>query len=549
MSSKEQVYSNDKSSSKQRSPKPVTENLHMQAQQQIDSASFIQRAKLNPESLTPRDLLQLQRIIGNQATSQLLAGTVQRQSTQVKSRPARSFLGSAASLVKPLADRYEQEVETSEAQEFVTHKTPVLHRAGSGDLVLQRKIGFEFEYPNWQTVEASNKHFAAASAFPPDETHWKRIPKGKALVRDNGFELQADDDPGGGARSDLEVVTKAFDESPGGRTELRATMQAIQNSLGQITANFNNWATAGHLPRATDLPGNPVRNRSFLYPASGGEFRAKPQTTIGLSLDKIADLLEDIFAAPAETLGQAASRREGRRELTGWDPAAAAAGQIMTTQGEAPTQARQAIAAYTGANAGAPALSNELVGLLSLIMAYLRMADQGLVRSYAKTIAPVMARTDFGAMFKMLSQPEQNWYKAHSGQPLFDLVSQAPWFTTMAPADEVFSQGIAAATHGVGQAQGLSRGKWIKGIASGTDYLTGKKFPDRSQRGDIEGLGAYGKKSDIVDLGGGQTKKTPILELRAMPRIDLADLADVAEKIFVYTYLANRGVAYKYGQH
>jgi hypothetical protein len=159
-----------------------------------------------------------------------------------------------------------------------------------------------------------------------------------------------------------------------------------------------------------------------------------------------------------------------------------------------------------------------------------------------------MARTDFAALFKMLSPAERAWYKAHGGQPLYDLVAEAPWFAAMNPGDEVFSQGVTNPTHGVGQAQGLSRGKWIKGIAKGTDYLTGKKFPSRGQRGDIEGLGAYGKKTDKIDLGNGQTKMAPILELRSMPRIDLADMATVAERIFVYTYLANRGVDYKYGQ-
>lgn len=78
MPSKEQPYSNDKISSKQRSPKPTTGNLNV-ARQQTHPATLIQRAKLDPRSLTPRDVLQLQRTIGNQAVGRLLLDTVQRQ--------------------------------------------------------------------------------------------------------------------------------------------------------------------------------------------------------------------------------------------------------------------------------------------------------------------------------------------------------------------------------------------------------------------------------------------------------------------------------------
>lgn len=421
----------------------------------------------------------------------------------------------------------------------------------SNEAPIQRKIGFEFEYSNWQTVEASAAHFATATSTVPfansNDPNWRRIPKGKALVRGNGFELQADDDPNDATKSDLEIVTDAFDESVSGRGQIRDAMHAIQGTLGHITNNFNNWWTAGHLPRAIDIPGTTVRSRSFLY-ALMPHWNAKPQTTIGLSLDKVADLLEDTFAVALETGAEAAARRQGRMELTGWDPNAIAAGPILQVQGRAPTQARLAIINYRINNPAAPPKSEELVGLLSLIVAYLRMADQALVRSYAKTIAPVMARTDFAALFKMLSPAERNWYKANGGQPLFDLVRSAPWLAGMVNGDEVFAQGVQNPVLGVGQAQGLTRGMWITGIANGTDYLTGKKFPDKTQRKDIEGLGAYGKKTDQIILPGGLSKQAAILELRSMPTTSLANIADVADRIWLYTYLANRGGNEKYGQ-
>jgi hypothetical protein len=99
MPSKEQAHSNDKAVSKRPSPKPATENLDMLAQQQSHPAAIIQRATLDPGSLTPRDVLRLQHTVGNRAVGRLLAG--------IRSRPAiqaRLTVGAAG-------DRYEQEAD------------------------------------------------------------------------------------------------------------------------------------------------------------------------------------------------------------------------------------------------------------------------------------------------------------------------------------------------------------------------------------------------------------------------------------------------------
>jgi hypothetical protein len=86
VASKEQTHSNDKASPKQRLPKPATESLDVLAQQQTHPATIIQRARRDPRSLTPRDVLQLQRTIGNQAVGPFLTGRVQRQPTQTNQR-------------------------------------------------------------------------------------------------------------------------------------------------------------------------------------------------------------------------------------------------------------------------------------------------------------------------------------------------------------------------------------------------------------------------------------------------------------------------------
>jgi hypothetical protein len=83
MSSKNQTHSHNKAVSKRWSPKPLVKNAEKPVQQTYP-ASTIQRARLNPGSLTPADILQLQRTIGNQAVGRLLARTAQPQPIQKK---------------------------------------------------------------------------------------------------------------------------------------------------------------------------------------------------------------------------------------------------------------------------------------------------------------------------------------------------------------------------------------------------------------------------------------------------------------------------------
>ena len=412
-----------------------------------DTASGIAAARRSGRSLPEAVRSSMERAFGDADLGNVRIHRSAAADHLNRSLGARAFTLGSDVFVR----RDEGDLASDRGQRLLAHELTHVVQQTSASTRIQRKIGLEFEFEAWQTAEAPAAHYAAASAFPPDKTNWQRLPKGKALARGAGFELQADDDPSSAARSDLEVVTSAFDESPAGRGQLRTAVQRIVAALNAITANKNVFIPAGHLPRATDLGLNVVTPRSFLEPAFANmlkwEFKAKPQTTIGFRLDAIAKVLEDLFAAPGETGADAAARQAGRQQVGGWNPGGPA-GLIATTQGQAPSQARQSIAAYTFANGGAPASTPELVGLLSLVIAYLRMADQGLVRSYPKTIAPIMARTDFGAMFKMLSPAERAWYGSHKGQPFFDLVQSAPWLAGMAANDEVFSQGVANARQG-----------------------------------------------------------------------------------------------------
>lgn len=79
MSSKEQSQSKEKSAVKQRSIQSEVQKSEA-VDQQIHQAAILQRAKANPRSLTPRDVMQLHRTMGNQAVGRLLTKTGQDQS-------------------------------------------------------------------------------------------------------------------------------------------------------------------------------------------------------------------------------------------------------------------------------------------------------------------------------------------------------------------------------------------------------------------------------------------------------------------------------------
>lgn len=74
MSSKEQTHSSDKATATRRPSQPITPNLNILAQQ-AGSATTIQRARLDPSSLTASDVQQLQRMVGNKEVVNLLTKT------------------------------------------------------------------------------------------------------------------------------------------------------------------------------------------------------------------------------------------------------------------------------------------------------------------------------------------------------------------------------------------------------------------------------------------------------------------------------------------
>lgn len=98
MSSKKQTHRK----AKKRSPKPAIRNLDRLAPQQALSTTLIQRARLDPESLTSGEMLQLQQLVGNRAVDQILD-----RPSKLKPLPSLDTKTMQAKLQPPTKRRYD----------------------------------------------------------------------------------------------------------------------------------------------------------------------------------------------------------------------------------------------------------------------------------------------------------------------------------------------------------------------------------------------------------------------------------------------------------
>ncbi len=114
MPSKEQKHGVDVAGTKQRSPKPAAEDWDTLAQSQTLPVTVVPSVGLDPHVLASRDVLRLQRLVGNQTVVQLLAQDSPRQPSPVVQPKL---------MVGPAGDSYEQEADRM-AEQVMSMPTP-----------------------------------------------------------------------------------------------------------------------------------------------------------------------------------------------------------------------------------------------------------------------------------------------------------------------------------------------------------------------------------------------------------------------------------------
>jgi hypothetical protein len=399
--------------------------------------------------------------------------------------------------------------------------------------LLQRKVGFEFELGN-----ADIRDLTGGVK--------KRLPKGPTgtWAKADGLDFQADDSNVAADRSDIEFVTTAFDETATERARL-------DNALGVIE-DFANWIPLNRAQLAVKMPlrGVTVTKQDVMFTVD--DLTTKPQATVGVRLEKVGTMLQDVFPG-AETAGEAQARDPMRAELTGYtsqdyeqsrQSGLSPAEKILT---ETP-RVRPRIDDFHSKNQG-PQTSDGLVSIVALVSGYLRYGAADLPKGYAKTIATLMARTDFGTLFSLLSTTEKDYYKADGGKRWLALVQTTTGLTAGELDQPIFVASGKLSLEPSTWYLALTRRKWLVGMTEGTDYLTAKNYPTAPGKRAIEGLGAYGSRMDVV--GGTAQAAGPIFEWRVLEYVDLADAATwrpVALNLFDYVVALNRDQAHTWGQ-
>src|SRR5262249_30872347 len=214
-----------------------------------------------------------------------------------------------------------------------------------------------------------------------------------------------------------------------------------------------------------------------LFPAR--DVSGELQVNIGLRLDRVSTLMRGMAKGGNETQQEEERRRPGREVMGSGINGA----DTNTDFGAAPDAARAAIDKYKsdGARAGEQDFpgtfgGSGLEGLVALVVSYLKGAAGNRI-GYAKSIAPLMARTDFGTLFGQLPDEDKKYIRAHPAA--FEAIVADASGLNM--GQDMFPNGIYKdpRTAGAGDPNalaGLTRATWVGGIAAGFDFLTAKNF-------------------------------------------------------------------------
>jgi hypothetical protein len=406
---------------------------------------------------------------------------------------------------------------------------------------IQRDVGFEFQ----TQYNVERRGSVRRSVLGP------KFRKGKPLYSRNDWSLTADG-------PEIEFITDHFPESAAGRlqliasitdlvafcSDLEARMQAtalanaiIGNAIVSVTNAELNAGGGGVAPLAPAMGTKLTLSTS----ANAIPFMANPQATAGVRLKRIRNLYTDLGTANSDAT----------KEL-------AMGGILRRLFANAAADAANA----TVAN-GAPPLSNKMIGLLTEILGLIRRAGVvvNMPRPYAKMGALLLNRTNFVAVYNMLSLAERNYYSTNGGQPFVDLVrtaennqlSGAP--LNMNGQLMQYSVFVDANNAAAGQIQlPLTRRDWLRGITQGRDNLTAARNRNMQKHSDgthpLREFGLLGMKTDAVN---NNANRGVVLEFRDIRRMSSNDWIAFATDVFDYIKALNEwngiGAAPVYNAH
>ncbi|BDD11547.1 hypothetical protein FUAX_39790 (plasmid) [Fulvitalea axinellae] len=391
---------------------------------------------------------------------------------------------------------------------------------------IQRAVGFEVEVKNWKTYRTRPK------GHPVMPWHIEReFTKGRykhhtkdLLFKGRDYELTADCPFAG--NSVPEFITIPFEEDFDG---LHRANKAFAQ-IGELVDRMHHEAKIH--PETLNRLDEYHAHGSVEAPTAMIDALPKPdfhpQANVGLRLTAVTDLFglsseKPITTPVAERLTRIKSLR----------------GQPQRRERRSMAQAREKAEraldkfryVFTIHEDWTP--SEELLNLLAYMLHYIECPMIN-YHEYPKSFFPIMARTDFFMMYRLLPFEEQDYFSENDGNmfvKLFEMIKHSlPDIGELELDEEFFEEGIRNDQEADNyRLDGLTRKEWIRGVATGKDLLTSRNFPDQNINRELQTMGSW-QKYDDLEAGG---RAMPILELRRLQFTDnTEDLRAMAVEIF-----------------
>ncbi|BDD06152.1 hypothetical protein [Aureibacter tunicatorum] len=415
--------------------------------------------------------------------------------------------------------------------------------------IVQRAVGFEIEngkYRIFKDREVMRDYTSGlweGVYLDESEVHYVPFRKGEVLLEGDGFTMQVDISHPAKIPY-MEIVTDPFPETTHGYESLTKTMSILENMMEYIRKYGFCRTYLSSLKRFGSVPEQweEVVIWSRGYPA--GSF----QMTAGIKLSQVSQLMEDLgFQQESETPEMTERKKNGRDSLM--KPSEGFEDDLLTKY-RRQLMLKEVAEVVEGMKNEYPVLeNNDLCGLIKLIGHYL-ISAHGVVYSYPKNFSSLLLRTDFAAMFESLPSLLKRYLRNHN---------QIIWMTVVDEMNRRLGlDGIHTRLFRYGVYRGmplshrnilgsLSKRDWLENIPQGRDLLTSEHFSNRQRAYELESLGSYGDKMDMV--GEEQNKKAPIIEFRNLrDTMSFKKWKSFAQECFRYVAAVNNGTGEKFGE-
>lgn len=398
--------------------------------------------------------------------------------------------------------------------------------SGFTQRVIQRAVGFEFEDSAWQVyrlqrplndeerllARTGNAIDSLRFYNPIHQSEQERqsmavAPYGKnvRLHQGNGFKVETDEVS---LIDDIEFVTEPFDESRAGLRRLGQVMTNIKNLFKRFSTHERMDPSKGQYVWSPDHPFDDDVLLAGIDSRENGSF--KMQATHSVEMDKISTFMQYLGESDNETRNETNRRKPARTFMRG-DRNAGSVDRIL---GKSPGIARAAIDAFVqtlGYQEGGDFVDTaDLQGFTALLVNYIVMLALS-ERAYVKAKTPLMARTDFAAMFAKLPQGQQtvlaNRAQAFTSA-VMNAVNNANVLDQQRRASDPLILDFRPTRDNSGNPDRQQRlhhmtiAHWIHGITRGTDYLSKAGMRQYYQQHNNLGLSQQEIEHEVQYLGG-----------------------------------------------